>query len=395
MKFGGPSDLHRIVVLNPKGGSGKTTLAFNLAGYLAHAGHKVALVDMDPQGSSTRWLKNRPSKLPRIHGVAASPEAPNSNGDWRIDLPKDIQYAVVDAPAGLPSEQLIDYTCGAHAIIVPVLPSDLDIHAASRLISDLLLVAQVSRRKGRLGVVANRVNERTLAYRQLMSFLDRLSISIVGTLRDTQNYTWAAKNGRSIHEMSPSRVRKDLEQWKKTTTWLESRLAMPLTPRDLLRPAVTDTQEKQPKPRMAMLMPAAAALALFVVSLLWLTTPDVNDATPADPVPVVLAKTSPPASKTFPPASLEPANPVPAKESSKIEAGAELEQEWQLNGIVQVNGRSVLLLNNRHDNDSRRLESGGDLDGWNVVDMGSNFAVFTQNGKEARLVFDAESDTRR
>ena len=86
---------------------------------------------------------------------------------------------------------------------------------------------------------------------------------------------------------------------------------------------------------------------------------------------------------------------MPAKESSKIEAGAELEQEWQLNGIVQVNGRSVLLLNNRHDNDSRRLESGGDLDGWNVVDMGSNFAVFTQNGKEARLVFDAESDTRR
>jgi chromosome partitioning protein len=143
-------------------------------------------------------------------------------------VPDDVDCVVIDAPAGLVGAQLIDYTCGAHAILVPVLPSDLDIHAASRLISQLLLKAQVSRRNGRLGIVANRVKERTVAYKQLLRFLDRLSINLVGVLRDSQNYTHAAANGRCIHEMAPSQVRRDTEQWQAITEWLEARLEQPL-----------------------------------------------------------------------------------------------------------------------------------------------------------------------
>ena len=174
LRFKGSANLHKIVVLNPKGGSGKTTLAFKLAGYIAAIGHKVALVDMDRQGSSSRWLQNRAAELPRILGISVTKSSRDASGDRCIVVPEDINYAVIDAPAGLAGRQLTDYTCGAHAILVPVLPSDLDIHAAARLVSELLLVAQVSRRNGRLGVVANRVNERTVAYQQLTSFLKRL-----------------------------------------------------------------------------------------------------------------------------------------------------------------------------------------------------------------------------
>jgi hypothetical protein len=196
-----------------------------------------------------------------------------ANGDRVVAVPGDIDVAVIDAPAGVTGAELIDYTCGAHAILLPVLPSDLDIHAAARLVKDLLLVAQVSRRNGRLAVIANRVNERTVAYQQLSSFLERLSIAVVGTLRDTQNYVWAASSGLSIHEMQPSRVGRDLEQWASVTRWLEGCLAKPLTSRDLLRPA----NEEKSKTRSGILarsrFAAAAAIALLVVSLFWATSP--------------------------------------------------------------------------------------------------------------------------
>ena len=116
LKFKGSSSLHRIVVLNSKGGSGKTTVALNLAGYLASTGRKVALVDMDRQGSSMRWLQNRSSDLPHIHGISINDSGPDANGDQCVVLPRDIDYTVVDAPAGLAGDRLIDYTCGAHVL---------------------------------------------------------------------------------------------------------------------------------------------------------------------------------------------------------------------------------------------------------------------------------------
>jgi chromosome partitioning protein len=249
--FKGSAKLRRIVVLNPKGGSGKTTLAFNLAGYLAATGRRVAVADMDQQRSSARWLHNRSSDLPKILGISVTGSDHDATKHQCIVVPDDIECLVVDSPAGIPGDQLIDYTCGAHAILVPVLPSDLDIHAASQLISDLLLKAQVSRRNARLGVVANRVKERTIAYQQLRRFLDRLSITVVGLIRDSQNYARAAQHGLCIQEMPPSQVRKDLAQWKAISQWLESRLATPLTPRDLLRPADAVPPQRRRRSRSA------------------------------------------------------------------------------------------------------------------------------------------------
>ncbi|MFW2406009.1 MAG: P-loop NTPase [Gammaproteobacteria bacterium] len=236
LNFPSHPDLKRIIVLNPKGGSGKSTLATNLAGFLTVQGFPAALMDFDPQGSSMRWLQNRPEERPVVHGIAAFEKDQTATRSFRMQIPRDIRHLVVDTPAAVASHDLIEFTRGAHAIVVPVLPSDIDIHAASRLIADMLLVAKVSRRMGRLGVVANRVRDNTLGYRKLKIFLERLSIEVIGELRDSQSYVRAADQGLSIHEMQPSRVKKDLDGWKSITRWLEERLGTELTPRDLYSP---------------------------------------------------------------------------------------------------------------------------------------------------------------
>lgn len=378
LKFKGSANLHRIVVLNPKGGSGKTTLAFNLAGYLAATGRRVAVIDMDRQGSSTRWLRNRSSELPAILGISVADLILDEAKNQSIVVPEEIEYAVIDAPAALPSDRLIDYTCGAHAILVPVLPSDLDIHAASSLISDLLLKAQVSRLKGRLGIVANRVKERTIAYQQLRRFLSRLSIPVVGLIRDSQNYARAARNGRCIHEMPRSRVGKDLVQWEALSRWLESRLAMPLTPRDLLRPVVAALPGRRRRFRPAILIPAAAAVAVFAVSLWFFsTTRSPNDMWTVDQSAV---------------SGFDPATPAGfaveelTEQSLMVGAGEELRNKWQLSGVTYWDDSSVLILRDRVENTSQRISDDADLDGWIVQDFGTDYAVFAQNGEEVRLV---------
>lgn len=237
----GHRDLRKVLILNPKGGSGKTTLAMNLAGYFISTGRPVALMDFDPQGSSIRWTRRRGHEKPPVHPIAAYETKMGMTRSFQLRVPLEIQYLVVDTPAAMTTAQLTEFTPGAHAILVPVLPSAIDIHAASRLIADLLLVAKVSRRMGRLGVVANRVRENTLGFRKLMAFLDRLQIPIVGALRDSQNYVHAAEEGTSIHEMLPSRVKKDLASWLPLTSWLEMRLNTPLTTRDVLRPGEANT----------------------------------------------------------------------------------------------------------------------------------------------------------
>jgi chromosome partitioning protein len=225
--------LRKIVVLNPKGGSGKTTLAVNLAGYLADSGRHVALMDFDPQQSAMQWLGKRAQSQPVIHGMPAHKRDHSVTRSFQYRVPDEIEYLVVDSPAAVSDDKLIEYTHGSHAILVPVMPSAIDTRAASKLIAGLLLKAKVSRSMGRLGVVINRARERTIAYRNLKAFLNRLGITAVTALRDSQNYVRAGEQGTSIHEMRLSDVRADLETWLPLICWLESRLALELTPRDV------------------------------------------------------------------------------------------------------------------------------------------------------------------
>jgi chromosome partitioning protein len=380
--------LHKVVVLNPKGGSGKTTLAFSLAGYLASTGRKVGLLDMDRQGSSTHWLRNRPDTLPAIRALPAP-----AGGSGAVNVPDDVDYVVIDAPAGLAGDQLIDYTCGAHAILVPVLPSDLDIHAASRLISQLLLKAQVSRRNGRLGIVANRVKERTVAYKQLLRFLDRLSINLVGVLRDSQNYTHAAANGRCIHEMAPSQVRRDTEQWQAITEWLEARLEQPLTGRDWLRPAEPEKPRRRLRP--AVVFPAAAAAVGAMAIAMWFlaATREEPVETPAEPVSPQVAFQSTPIAPIERGVAAEPLEePFAVEETAEQpSAGEALQERWQLTGVVSANGTDILMLSDREEQTTVRLSGDSDLDGWAVKESGSNYAVLVQGDDEVRLVLNEDA----
>jgi chromosome partitioning protein len=372
--FEGSPRLQRIVVLNPKGGSGKTTLAFNLAGYLAATGRNVAIIDMDPQGSSMRWLRNRSSGLPKILGIPAEVSYRDASGNQYMVVPGDIDCIVVDAPAGIPGDRLIDYTCGAHAIFVPVLPSDLDIHAASRLISDLLLKAQVSRRNERLCVVPNRVRERTIAYQQLCRFLARLSITIVGVVRDSQNYVWAAKNGTCIHEMPPSRVGKDRQLWGTISQWLERRLATPLNARDHLRPKQATGKALRKKPPTFPRLRIVAGVGLTAVAVGAYFAASGMEAMP------VWSQVRP--------APLDPVVQAADAEVSQFLKGRMtdvLDQRWRLNGTVTWGGSGLLFMKDRATDASLIVTRDQEFNGWEISEIGSDYAVFSQNGEQVRL----------
>ncbi len=192
-----------------------------MAAYYASRGLPTALMDYDPQGSSLRWLKLRPAEAPAVYGVDAAARPMNVTRSWQLRVPPETSMVIVDTAAAIPSMQLAEYTRTADAIVVPVGSSDMDIHAASRFIADLLLVARVNRREHNVAVVANRVHARSLASRQLRRFLDRLSIPVATTLRATQNYAHASEAGLGIHEFEDPRFGRDVGQWEPLLAWLE------------------------------------------------------------------------------------------------------------------------------------------------------------------------------
>jgi chromosome partitioning protein len=215
--------MQRIVILNPKGGSGKTTVATNLAARFAAAGKHPVLMDLDPQGSSMRWLKKRTDAMPPIHGIAGFEKSTAVTRSFQLRIPAESEAVIVDTPAALDAQRIPELTRGADAVLVPVMPSEIDIHAAAKCISDLLLIGRISRSQGRLGIIANRVRSNTRISHALMRFLRSLDIPLVATLRDTQNYVRSTQIGAGIHEMPSWQVRRDLEDWLALGSWLDSR----------------------------------------------------------------------------------------------------------------------------------------------------------------------------
>jgi len=204
------------MVLNSKGGCGKSTIATNLASYFAsYEQKKVTLVDFDPQGSSLDWLKVRSRKLPEIIGINATKET--------VRFSKDTEIVIMDVPARVDGRELAGLVKRVETIIIPVLPSPIDIRAGANFIKELLTNAKVSRKETKVCVVANRVRENTLSYHALYAFLKSLKIPFITTLRDTQNYIHAEEKGVGIFEMAPSKVWQDLEQWDPLIKWLRSK----------------------------------------------------------------------------------------------------------------------------------------------------------------------------
>ena len=212
---------HKIVILNPKGGSGKTTLATNLASFFALHGPPPTLIDCDPRGYSMRWLAKRPTGRPKIYGIGAEDFCTDANKRNQLRAWPGSAHLIIDLPAALTPEQLFDQTYDANSILIPVVPSEIDIYAAASFIADLLLYAQLDRRNRNLAIIANRTRQNTRSYRMLMRFLTSLEIPLVAQLRDSQNYVHAAANGIGICEMPPYRARKDIEALELVVDWLE------------------------------------------------------------------------------------------------------------------------------------------------------------------------------
>lgn len=279
--------MQKIVVLNPKGGSGKTTIATNLASYFAVQGFRPTLMDMDAQGSSTHWLSKRGKDQPLIHGIAAFERNTGMTRSFATRLPLDTQRLVVDTPAAFEPQRLPDLTRNATAVLVPVLPSDIDIHAAAKCISNLLLIAKIRREEHRIAVIANRVKKQTLVYKSLMKFLEQLQIPVIATLRDSQAYIRAAEIGSGVFEMKATLVREDLEQWLPLVGWLAQRKPLHIEPGS---PAITSaltSAPKQPTTTLDSVAPPVAATIAPVVQ-----TPRASAA--VDPPAVETARPAPP-----------------------------------------------------------------------------------------------------
>jgi chromosome partitioning protein len=199
-----------IVIANPKGGVGKSTLATNLAGYLTYQGHNVMLGDVDVQQSSRAWLDLRPGHLPPIR--------PWDIVDGHVVRPpKGTTHMVLDTPAGFSGTRFEEVMKIADKVIVPLQPSMFDILATQSFLQKL------AERRGKLqvGVLGMRVNVRTRAADQLAHYVNGLGLPVLGYLRDTQNYIQLAAHGTTLWDVAPSRVEKDLEQWADLVKWLE------------------------------------------------------------------------------------------------------------------------------------------------------------------------------
>lgn len=211
----------RVVITNAKGGCGKTTIATNLVAALNHYGVPTSLFDYDPQGSSSEWLKQRDEDRPAIHGVSAwrKPEQ-GTTRSFQLRVPQNVKLIVKDTPAGVGGPDLVKLVQEADSIIIPVLPSPIDIHAAANFIRDLLLIGKARTYKTRIAVVANRARQNTLMYQSLQRFLNTLKIPFVTTLRDTQHYVRAAAEGIGVHELQGPRIQTDIKQWEPLLAWV-------------------------------------------------------------------------------------------------------------------------------------------------------------------------------
>ena len=203
-----------IVIANPKGGAGKSTLSTNIAGYFASQGHAVMLGDADSQQSSKLWLTQRPDTLPKI-----------STWEFQADLvltakpPAGTTHVVIDTPGGIHGWRLKEVIQRADKVIVPVMPSLFDMHATQDFLRQLVSLTQDLPTDVR--VIGNRIDSRTISAANLRKFVESLDVQVLSYLRDTQYYLHMAAHGLSLFDITPSKVQKDLEQWQPICEWLD------------------------------------------------------------------------------------------------------------------------------------------------------------------------------
>ncbi len=212
--------MRNIMVINSKGGSGKTTVATNLASYFATQNKKVVLVDCDPQGSSMAWLAARSAARSPIQGIAEFKKGARP-------VSRSADYVIFDAPAGLRGGALSKMVRKAQTILIPVLPSPLDMRAAVNFIAEIKKSAMLANKKAKLALLANRSRDFTNIYWELDEFLNKQRIPFLTMLRDSQHYIRSAERGVGIFEIAPAATDLDREQWQPIIKWVKSKRSQP------------------------------------------------------------------------------------------------------------------------------------------------------------------------
>ncbi|MBI4006362.1 MAG: ParA family protein [Gammaproteobacteria bacterium] len=217
--------MRTILILNPKGGCGKSTLATNIAGYYAQQGKRVSLADCDAQCTSSDWLKVRPDHFAKIDCAVVK--------DGMLHIENTTEILVMDSPASVHDQKLVNLIRPAQTVVIPVLPSPLDMRAAERFLHELISLRNKIGRKVKIATVANRVREDTLAAAKLEYYLEKLKlpdgsrIPFMTVLRASQNYIQAAENGMTLFELAPWKTYYDREQWGPLLRWLNSSRSIP------------------------------------------------------------------------------------------------------------------------------------------------------------------------
>ena len=168
-----------------------------------------------------RWLEKRPGNYPKIHGIAAYQESKRITATVSVQPRPETEILIIDLPAGISPDELHDVTYNAGSILIPILPSEIDVFCASRFIAELLLVARIDRRDCQLAVVANRTRQNTRSREMLLRFLTSLKIPVITEFRDSQNFVHAAANGICIYDLPAYKTRKDIAQMDLLVNWLD------------------------------------------------------------------------------------------------------------------------------------------------------------------------------
>jgi len=223
--------MQRIVVINAKGGCGKTTITTNLAACYAHMGYYPALLDYDIQGTALNWLSQRAPEYPPIHGVEAYKHNTTVTRSWQMRMPTEVNRIIIDTPAAISGARLSEYIRQADTLLIPVLPSPIDVHNAVSFIKDIILLGKMrsaldsksTEPQTRLAVIGNRVAENTRVYGSLLEFLQELALPFITSLQDSRFYTHAFVEGIGIHEINDDRTMLLRQQWRPLFDWLEGK----------------------------------------------------------------------------------------------------------------------------------------------------------------------------
>ena len=226
------------LVINPKGGAGKTTVAINLASYFASAGAPVTLMDYDPQGSSLNWLRLRSADAGKIHAANAAPGKFGQLRSFEMYVPPETRHLIIDAPAGAAGVLLQEMLERASCILIPLVPSSIDLHATGNFVRELLAMGRMKTRNIELAVIANKVRRSMPAYPPLLHLLDSLSLKLLARLIDSDVYVKTAETGTGIFEMNAGLAIAERKQFLPIVEWVTGEPGLAESANEALAPAM-------------------------------------------------------------------------------------------------------------------------------------------------------------